>query len=292
MARVLLDHFIASYAQPPQGIVLAVDDTEDRGHGPQEQARYDGYYGGSGCMPRPLYEGLSGRLITTILKAKRCTGTQRLAVLKRLVKRLRQAWPHTLLILRGDRHLASPEGMQGIEDQPALSAGTGLTRNAILQARAREVVEPAQGALERSGPKVTRFHSTRSQAGTWVRSRRVVIKVEVSDQGVNTRFVVTALAQARTQVLYRHLSGARGQSEHESKAHTLDLKAERPACHRFAAHQLRFLWHSAASVFLDTLRRDVVRATQWASATRETIQLRLLKLGARVQACQNRLQIS
>jgi hypothetical protein len=33
----------------------------------------------------------------------------------------------------------------------------------------------------------------------------VVIKVEVSAQGVNTRFVVTAMEQARTQVLYPHI---------------------------------------------------------------------------------------
>jgi len=292
MARVVLDHFIASYSKPPQVIVLDVDDTEDRVHGQQEQARYDGYYGGYCFMPLHLYEGLSGRLMTTILKAKRFTGTQMLAVLKRLVKRLRQAWPHTLLIFRGDSHFAYPEVMQWIEDQPDLSYVTGLTSNAILQDLAREVVEQTKRAYERSGHKITRFHSTRYQAGTWVRSRRVVIKVEVSDQGVNTRFVVTDLEQARTKVLYQHIYCARGQAENEIKDHKLYLKSDRTACHRFAANQFRLLLHSAAYVLLDTLRRDVLRATQWASATMETIQLRLLKLGARVQECQKRIQIS
>jgi hypothetical protein len=79
-------------------------------------------------MPLHLYEGLSGRLMTTILKAKRFTGAQMQAVLKRLVKRLRQAWPHTLLIFRGDSHFAYPEVMQWIEHQPDLSYITGLTR--------------------------------------------------------------------------------------------------------------------------------------------------------------------
>lgn len=46
MARVLLDQCIASSATPPTVIVLDVDDTEDRVHGQQEHARYDGYYGG------------------------------------------------------------------------------------------------------------------------------------------------------------------------------------------------------------------------------------------------------
>ena len=46
MALVVLHQFIASYATPPQGIVLDVDDTEDPVHGEQAQARFDGYDGG------------------------------------------------------------------------------------------------------------------------------------------------------------------------------------------------------------------------------------------------------
>jgi hypothetical protein len=272
--------------------VLDVDDTEDRVHGQQEQARYDGYYGGYCFMPLHLYEGLSGRLITTILKAKRFTGAQMLAVLKRLVKHLRRAWPETLLIFRGDSHFAYPEVMQWIEEQPELHYVTGLTSNAVLKELAQDVVEQAQRAYARFERKVTRFHSTRYQAGTWSRSRRGVIKVEVSEQGVNTRFVVTDLERARTQVLYQHIYCARGQAENEIKDHKLYLKSDRTACHRFEANQFRLLLHSAAYVLLETLRRDVLRTTQWACATMETIQLRLLKLGARVQEFKDRLKIS
>ena len=205
MALELLHQFIASYTSAPKVIVLDVDDTEDPVHGGQEHARYDSYYGGYCFMPLHVYEGLSGRLITTILKAKRFTGAQMLAVLKRLVKRLRQVWPHTLLIVRGDSHFAYPEVMQWIEAQPSMGYVTGLTSNVVLQALAREVVEQATRAYALSGHKVTRFHSTRYQAGTWSRPRRVVIKVEVSEQGINTRFVVTDLEQARTKVLYQKI---------------------------------------------------------------------------------------
>jgi hypothetical protein len=292
MARVLLEQYIASYDTAPTLIVLDVDDTEDRVHGQQEHARYDGYYGGYCFLPLHLYEGLSGRLITTILKAKRFTGAQMLAVLKRVVKRLRQAWPDTLVIFRGDSHFAYPEVMQWIDEQPELSYVTGLTSNAVLQALAREVVEQAKRAYACSGHKVTRFHSTRYQAGTWSRARRVVIKVEVCEQGVNTRFVVTDLEQARTKVLYQHIYCARGQAENEIKDHKLYLQSDRTSCHRFEANQFRVFLHSAAYVLLETLRREVLKTTQWASATMETIQLRLLKLGARVQEFKGRIQIS
>ena len=291
-ALVLVEQCLASSVSPPQRIVLDVDDTEDPVHGQQEQARYDAYYGGYGFLPLHLYEGLSGRLITAIFKAKRFTGAQMLAVLKRLVKRLRHAWPHTLVIVRGDSHFAYPEVMEWIEAQANLSYVTGLTSNAVLKELAREVVEQAKRAYERDGGKITRFHSTRYQAGTWSRSRRVVIKVEVSNQGVNTRFVVTDMEHARTQVVYRHLYCARGQMENEIKDHKLYLKSDRTSCHRFGANQFRVLLHSAAYVLLDTLRREVLRATQWASATMETIQLRLLKLGARVQEGTAQIKIS
>jgi Transposase DDE domain group 1 len=161
-----------------------------------------------------------------------------------------------------------------------------------LKELAQDVVEQAQRAYARFERKVTRFHSTRYQAGTWSRSRRVVIKVEVSDQGVNTRFVVTDMERARTQVLYQHIYCARGQAENEIKDHKLYLKSDRTACHRFEANQFRLLLHSAAYVLLETLRREVLRTTQWASATMETIQIRLLKLGARVHEFQDRIKIS
>jgi hypothetical protein len=191
LAKGFMDQFIASDDQPPKRIVLDVDDTEDPAHGAQEQVRYDGYYGGYCFLPLHVYEGLSGRLITTIFQAKRLSGAQMLAVLKRLVQHLRHAWPATLSIMRGDSHFAYPEVMQWIEAQAHLHYVTGLTSNAVLQQLAHEVVEQAKRAYKRDGGKVTRFHSTRYQARTWSRSRRVVIKVEVSDQGVNTRCIVT-----------------------------------------------------------------------------------------------------
>ena len=243
-------------------------------------------------MPLHLYEGLSGRLITTILQAKRFTGAQMLSMLKRLVKHLRHVWPDPLVICRGDSHFADPEVMQWIDEQPAFHYVTGLTSHAVLKDLAGEVVEQAKRAYAYRGRTVTRLHSTRYQAQTWSRSRRVVIKVEVTEQGVNTRFVVTDREHARTQVLYQPIYCARGQAENEIKDHKLYVKSDRTACHRFAAHQFRGLLHSAAYVLLETLRREVLRTTQWASATMETIQLRLCKLGARVQACQERIQIS
>src|SRR5262249_48011108 len=94
------------------------------------------------------------------------------------------------------------------------------------------------------------------------------------------------------KVLYQHIYCARGQAENEIKDHKLYLQSDRTSCHRFEANQFRLLLHAAAYVLLETLRREVLRSTQGASATMETIQLRLRKLGARVHECTDRIMIS
>ena len=89
-----------------------------------------------------------------------------------------------------------------------------------------------------------------------------------------------------------HYYKKRFRIENEIKDHQRYLKSDRTSCHRFEANQFRLFLHSAAYVLLDTLRREVFKGTPWARATMETIQLRLLKLGARVQECSDQITIS
>jgi hypothetical protein len=199
-ALVLMAPCLASSNRPPAGIVLEADATEDRAHGAQEPRRDDGYDGGSCVLPCHLYEGLSGRLSPTILKATRFSRAHRLAVRKRVGKRLRHAWPDTWCLLRGDRHLASPEVMAWSAAQAPLRSVTGLPSNAVWQQLAHEVIEQTTRASARWGQHATRLHATRSPAGPWSRARRVVSQVAGSDQGGNTRFVVTDREHTRPQV--------------------------------------------------------------------------------------------
>ena len=146
MALVLMDQFMASYHRPPAVMVLEVDATADRPHGAQAQSRYDGYDGGECFLPCHLYAGLSGRLITTILQATRCSGAHMLAGRTRVGQRLRHAWPAPWCICRGDSHFASPEVRAWSEAHAHRSYGIGLTSNAVLPKLAHEVLEQARRA--------------------------------------------------------------------------------------------------------------------------------------------------
>ncbi len=103
LAEVFVEDFIGSYAEAPSVIVLDFDDTSDLVHGEQEQARFNTHVGDHCFMPLHVYEGLSGRLIMTLLKPTLLKGIDLLPIVRRLFSRLREAWPETEIIFRGDR---------------------------------------------------------------------------------------------------------------------------------------------------------------------------------------------
>lgn len=292
VARVFLDNFIASYEREPEIIVVDCDDTDDLVHGDQQLALFNNYFKDYCFMPLHVYEGLSGKLITTLLKpGKRLTGNRMLAIVKRLIRYLRARWPHTIIVFRGDAHFAYPEVMGWLEEQDNVQFVIGLTRNAKLQELAALHLERAKRLYQQTQRQVTLFHAVRYQAKSWPHLCRVIIKVEVSPQGENQRFVVTSLEQAKATVVYQQIYCARGASELNIKDHKLYLKSDRTSCHRFAANQFRLFLHSAAYVLLHALKTNVLKHTHWARASVATLQLRLLKIGARVKEMKTKIKI-
>jgi len=71
MAKVFVDQFIASYASEPEIIILDPDDTNSFTYGQQELTLFNNYYGDYCYMPLHIYEGFSGKVISTILKPGR-----------------------------------------------------------------------------------------------------------------------------------------------------------------------------------------------------------------------------
>ena len=71
IAEALVDGFIASYDRPPDAVVLDIDDTDDEVHGKQQLSLFNGYYDERCYMPLHIYEGRTGRLITTLLRPAR-----------------------------------------------------------------------------------------------------------------------------------------------------------------------------------------------------------------------------
>jgi hypothetical protein len=290
LALIFAENFVSSYASPPPVIVIDFDDTEDKVFGSQQFSLFNAYYGDYCYMPLHVYEGLSGKLITAILKpGKRCDG--KLSIVKRVTGYLRDQWPETRIIFRGDSHFAYPEVFECIESSENMKYVTGLTANPRLTEEAESTVKQALRLHEKTGNEITLFHSFYYQAGSWSCPRRVVVRVGVSAEGQNTRFIVTDMEQAKASVLYRDIYAARGNCELYIKDHKVNLKSDRTSCQRFEANQFRLFLHSAAYVLLHTLKTEVLRGTEFANATFETVRSRILKVRASVRELKTRVRV-
>jgi hypothetical protein len=105
----LIDQFIAFYDRPPEMIVLDMDPTVDHVHGPQQLSFFNAYEDESCFMPFHVYEGLSGKFITSMLRTgKTPRDTEIISVLKRIVRRVRRAWPQVQIIFRADSRHTKP----------------------------------------------------------------------------------------------------------------------------------------------------------------------------------------
>jgi hypothetical protein len=291
MAIAFIDNFIASYTSQPKVIIIDSDDTNSFTYGQQELALFNNYYGDYCFMPLHVYEGISGKLITTILKpGRRSKNVNVFAIMKRIITYLRKHWPDTLIVFRGDSHFCSREVMGYVHDLPRVEFITGLTGNTVLNKCAQVTVESAQREYETSKKKVKRYHSFMYKAGSWTYAERVVVKVEVTSMGTNVRFIVSSL-NIRAKVLYEQGYCVRGAAELRIKDHKTYLLSDRMSCSSFKANQFRLFLHSAAYVLIHTLQKEVLKGTEFCKATMKTIQLKLIKVAARVKILKTKVII-
>ena len=273
----------------PARIVLDLDSTDDPTHGEQEGSAYHGYFRQHMYHPLLVFDGDTGQFITAILRPGTAhAGHGALAVLKRLVARLRAHWPGVTVELRADAGFAKPE-IYASCDQERIAYTIGLGSNARLAALAAPLVAAALAdSAQADGAKVRLLAETLYQADSWPAPRRVIIKAEALPKGINTRFVVTTRPDP-PEALYAWYTD-RGETENWIK----DLKracfADRLSCHRFLANQVRLLLHGAAYCQLDTLRRWQVRVGT-ERMTLATVRLRLIKIGGRVRQLATRVHL-
>lgn len=292
MGKYLLDAFISSYTNAPGAIVIDCDDTNNDTYGQQQLTLFNSYYHGHCYMPLHIYEGLSGKLITTILKPGRRNKQNNVAsLLKKIVRHLRKQWPDTMIIVRGDSHFASKDFMQWCTERPMTGYITGLSGNKKLHQLAALTIESAEREFKQYGKPVKRYHSFMYQAGSWDAAQKVVVKVEVSSMGTNIRYVVTNLVQIRAKELYEKGYCTRGAMELRIKEHKLYLKSDRSSCNSFYANQFRLFLHSIAYVLLHTMQKQLFKGTEYANATFKTIQNKIIKTAAWVKEMKTRIKV-
>src|SRR5215207_3622524 len=264
----------------PQKVLLDFDATDDPTHGEQEGSYHHGYYRQHIYHPLLVFDGETGHLITALLRAGNThASNSSVAILKRIVSRLRERWPGVQIELRADAGFAVPAVYDYCEDE-GIAYTIALITNERLLEMAGDLLEEATEEYERTARKARLFGEDLYKAGSWPKKRRVVYKAEVMQKGTNRRFVLTTKNE-EPKALYEFYA-RRGEGENWIKDFKLHVKADRLSCHRFVANQLRLLLHACAYWLMDTLRRKLIEG----GARRmqlDTLRLGLVKIGGRVR---------
>ena len=298
LCEALVDQFIASYSSAPKTMILDLDHAEDPAHGQQPLAFYNHHYRSTCYLPLMIFEGNSGALIAAILRpGKRPTGVENAMIMKRVLKRIRQHFPHTHILVRGDGHFSNPELMEMIDAMPNVDFIFGLPGNVRLQ-RLAEPTKQRACALwadvqtQDVVPNAVRVYDEFPYAAnSWAKEWRVLLKAEVMEIGENPRFVVTSLIEHDAGMLYEELYCARGQTENYIKYLKTDLASDRTSCTTFLANCMRLLLHAAAYILHQQLRTQGLKNTEMEQAQPSSVITKLFKIAVQIRQTKNRIII-
>jgi hypothetical protein len=292
MARTMVALYCASFRQVPRRITLDIDDTFDAVHGGQQLRLFNAYYDEYGFQPIVVFDA-QGRPVAAMLRpARRPTGAEARAFLRRLVAEIRSHWPRVEILIRADSHYCAPEVLEFCRAARIdFVLGVATTTTLRRHVETLEASTASRHASASGDEKLRRYKEFHDGAASWSRVERIIARVEAGPQGTDTRFVVTNLTGGSARAIYENIYCRRGQAENHIKAWKRHLAADRTSCCRAAANQFRLMLHTGAYWMLWSLRSLMPKRSTWRVAQFDTLRLRLVKLAARVVALKTRVML-
>ena len=255
---VLIDQFIASFAQPPITLTFDLDAVDDPTHGSQQLTLFHAFYEQYQYLPLVITCAENDQIV--MISLRHGTATASLGAdddLEYLVTRIRVVWPNVRIRVRGDGGFGNPT-MYEVSERLDVIYTYGLSTNPVLQRASETLLTEAVRRWDETHVSQRLFTGFWYQAGTWPHPRWVVVKAEANVQGTNRRFVTTNRpgAQAYLEATYDEYV-MRGESENRNKEFKCGVAMDRLSDHRFMANYFRLYLHAAALNLLVRLRREI-----------------------------------
>lgn len=294
LARIclgMIDVFTASFARPPNRIILDIDETCDPAHGEQQLTVFNGHYGTRCFLPIVIFDGVTGKPVTALIRpGKTPSGEEIARLLAHVIRRIRRAMPGVQILVRGDSQYGNGTVIETLE-QLDCDYILGFSINARLKTMAAPWSEACRLRRRPDQVRCRRFHTLPYQAQTWAAPRKVIARVEATANGTDARFIVTNL-EGRGKHLYEKVYCKRGAAENLIKDWKLGTRADKTACHRWEANQFRLFLHLGAYWLLHGLRASAPKRSRWRGATFATLRLAFVKIAVRVEEMRTRIRLS
>jgi len=281
-------------------LVIDMDPTDDPTFGGQQLTFFNAYYDNWCYLPMlttlRLDDEAEQFLIAPVLRPGNAKGSLgAVSILKRLLPRLRAAFPQAQIYVRMDGAFATPEVFEWLEAQ-GLVYVINMAKNPVLKKLAERLMKRVRRLVKKTGHTEKEYAEARYKAGRWKHKRRVVIKAEVTvsedepekEPRDNPRFTITNLPLAPKNVyrFYRQ----RGDMENRIKELHHGLRFDLTSCPEFEANQFRNLLTAAAYMLYQQIRQDLGH-TDCEQAQVWTLRERLIKIGVRIRETVRRIVI-
>ncbi len=302
MGEALADTVIERHRKRLRGrarlITLDLDPTDDPTHGTQQLTFFNWHYDSYCYLPVVGFLTFNHEaeqyLVTAVLRPGNAPGSKgAVGLLRRLIDRLREAFPDAKIRVRLDGGFAVPEVLYFLDCEPKVEYLVNLPSNCVLDRKAESDMKRARRQSKASGQTEHVYGECQYRTRkTWPWKRRVIYKAEVvraegKKPKDNPRFVVTNMKQS-SQWLYEEVYCQRGDIENRIKELHYGMEIGRTSCTSFWANQLRVSMTAAAYVLMQELRLGLAGTTS-ARALVSILRERFLKIGAQVVASVRRI---
>lgn len=291
----LVDYYIQCHPRRPKAITLDFDGSAIETHGLQLHAFWrGGPYAKFMYFPLFVFDEHGWLLVAALRPGDHGEVTWSLPVLKRLVRRLRNAWPGLPITVRADGAFTDAEFYKWM-DENEVNYVLGMKHNNVLltyskSARQkagkkfyrkfgeplfcgkegaklkletikyiRDIRDPkeraeANEALTRRNVRV--FDEFQYAASTWSRKRRVICRVDFADDGLNVRYVVTNIERFSAAQIYKDIYCKRSRAEMWIK-HIKETECQRLSCAQFKSNMFRLLLHAFAYLLMHQVSKSI-----------------------------------
>ncbi len=260
MEEWFIDRFVDSFDETPPCITLDIDTFDDPAHGGQQLTFFHGFYDQVQYLLRAVTCAENDLVVLpTLLFGNASAKLGAADALKRVIERLQQSFPDTLIHLRADSAFGGPDVYTTLDSFPKVIYSICMRTNSKIKGMSEKHLEKATKDHQETGEPQVLYHTLENyKSKRWLSSKTLVIKTEVTDHSTSQRVVVTnrSVAVEEPGRVYREYA-QRGESENRNKELKCDLSIDRLSNHRYMANVFRMMMHSLAHNLVVAMRRLV-----------------------------------
>lgn len=245
-------------------------------HGDQPGKFFNGYYDHHCYFP--LYVFCGRHLLVSYLRtSNRSDSRHSWAILALLVRFIRQYWPDTRIVFRGDSGFYRPRILSWC-DRNNVDYLVGISKNSRLLKEVDVPMMLVRTTQWQVKEKVAQTFRFQYQAKSWKYPRWVVARLEEGELGSNPRFIISSRYDDGFKLYYEQYC-ARGDMENRIKDQQLSLFADRTSSTHWWTNQWRLILSGFAYTLFERLRSHL-RKTPFERMSASTLRLKLIKVGA------------